>query len=438
VTSTYDWDAEQIANPPAHDLDAEERVLGALFFDLDALDAVAEVLVPGDFYRPAHEVTYRAMITMRAAGVQIDPLTVADWISREMGGDLAALGGAREAPGYLMRLYDSRRAVGGAPAAVGAAEIVAERALNRHAEENFNRCLQLLRSAGADTREIVARAAEELDAVMRHAAEADDPMAGQMTGRAFTTRHRVRMPALIPGLLHVLDRVVIVGGEGRGKSVLRDQFACAAAAGVHPFVPTTRFPPLRVLIIDLENPTDLLQDRLEAMMGLAAQWGEWDDDRLRVWSHPGGLDLRDPGDVHRLAANIRKARPDLVLAGPVKKMYHDRGETSDHAMVTEKWDALRMRHRFALMLEHHQPTGNVRRPDRPGGSGIWMSWPESGLLLKPAPKDAPKDALAVSAFRGHRRPGIIWPVELQRAPWGGQWPWQARYPQESLLDGEAR
>jgi len=417
---------------PVAEADAEERqVLGAMLWSPAIVDACAEIIIPEDFWRPAHQVIYAAIVTMNAGGEPVDALTVREWIDAQ--GELQALGGHQAGAAMLVDLYTG---VGlpSVAAAISHARIVRDRALRRRIDAFLLSSRQTV-AAGASEPPlaIIARLQEMLDTASAHADDEADPLARQMTGRAFIGRHRLRRPALIPGVLHELDRLVVVGMEGKGKSMLLEQIGVAAVAGIHPFLLTpTR--PARVLRLDLENPTDLQQDRAEALMELGSAYPDWDYDAYRVWSHPAGLNLRDPADLHRLAANIRQARPDLVLAGPVKKMYHDSGETKDHSMVCEAWDRLRTRFGFALVLEHHMPAGNIRRPDRPSGSGIWMSWPESGVTLKPAGKDQPPDSLRVSSFRGHRRPGIVWPERLDRPLVGKSWPWQAVYPAGTLTD----
>ncbi|MGH8882567.1 MAG: AAA family ATPase, partial [Stackebrandtia sp.] len=57
---------------------------------------------------------------------------------------------------------------------------------------------------------------------------------------------------VVPGLLERGDRLILTGFEGLGKSMLIRQMATMMAAGLDPFK-WTEMPPVRVLLIDLEN-----------------------------------------------------------------------------------------------------------------------------------------------------------------------------------------
>ena len=78
---------------PPHNLQAEESVLGAMLLSRDAIGAVSEQgLVPGDFYRPAHQHVFDAIRALYSTGSPVDTVTVADELRRN--GLLAEIGGA--------------------------------------------------------------------------------------------------------------------------------------------------------------------------------------------------------------------------------------------------------------------------------------------------------------------------------------------------------
>jgi replicative DNA helicase len=128
-----------------------------------------------------------------------------------------------------------------------------------------------------------------------------------------------------------------------------------------------------------------------------------------------------------LAEHIRRARPDLVVAGPVYKMTEDTGEHSEqtHSSVTRFWDQMRGRYGFALVMEHHPPLQTnmkAARIMRPAFSGVYSRWPEFGIALILTKGNT----LELSRFRGDRIAGRSWPVEIQRHDfWGRDWPWKA-------------
>jgi len=214
--------------------------------------------------------------------------------------------------------------------------------------------------------------------------------------------------------------------------------ATMACAGLHPFT-YQAIPPQRVLIIDLENNRDDMQDTLAHMVGLATQYAGWDPKALTVWHHPQGLDLRSGEGQYRLAAAIRKARPALVVAGPVWKMART-GKDGHEAVawdVSNVWDRLRAEHHFALWMETHPLAGSPGRKSRewrPKGGELWQAWPEAGMSLVPAGKGEPEGSLSVRWFRGQRGHGRVWPERFTRRTFGAGWPWEAVYPAGTLFD----
>lgn len=61
---------------PPQNIDAEQSVLGSILIDNNAIIKVADVLVPKDFYFPAHEKIYQAIYDLHEKHQPIDILTV--------------------------------------------------------------------------------------------------------------------------------------------------------------------------------------------------------------------------------------------------------------------------------------------------------------------------------------------------------------------------
>ncbi len=61
--------------PPAN-LEAEQSVLGAVLLRAQALDQVADLLTPEDFYRPSHGYIFQAMLDLANRGEPVDLVTV--------------------------------------------------------------------------------------------------------------------------------------------------------------------------------------------------------------------------------------------------------------------------------------------------------------------------------------------------------------------------
>jgi replicative DNA helicase len=150
-----DAPSEDFGRQPPQDLAAEQSVLGGMLLSKDAIADVLEKLRPGDFYRPAHQNVYDAILDLYGRGEPADAVTVAAELDRR--GLLRRIGGAP----YLHTLISM------VPTAANAgyyAEIVAEKALLRRLVEAGTRVVQYgyAGAEGADVAEVVDRAQAEI------------------------------------------------------------------------------------------------------------------------------------------------------------------------------------------------------------------------------------------------------------------------------------
>lgn len=76
---------------PPQNTDAEQWVLGAILLNDGVLPDVTEILKPDHLYRDTHQVIYRRILSLHAAGKPVDALILADELERH--GELAAVGG---------------------------------------------------------------------------------------------------------------------------------------------------------------------------------------------------------------------------------------------------------------------------------------------------------------------------------------------------------
>lgn len=157
--------SEDFGRQPPQDQAAEQAVLGGMLLSKDAIADVLEKLRPGDFYRPAHQNVYDAILDLYGRGEPADAVTVAAELDRR--GLLRRIGGAP----YLHTLIST------VPTAANAgyyAGIVAEKALLRRLVEAGTRVVQYgyAGAEGADVNEIVDRAQSEIyDVTERRTAE---------------------------------------------------------------------------------------------------------------------------------------------------------------------------------------------------------------------------------------------------------------------------
>lgn len=66
---------------PPHNHEAEQSVLGAIFLEPQALITAAEVVMPEDFYRVAHQRIFETMLRLSDQGKAIDVVTVTEELS---------------------------------------------------------------------------------------------------------------------------------------------------------------------------------------------------------------------------------------------------------------------------------------------------------------------------------------------------------------------
>jgi replicative DNA helicase len=185
--------AEDFGRQPPQDLAAEQSVLGGMLLSKDAIADVLERLRPGDFYRPAHQNVYDAVLDLYGRGEPADAVTVAAELDRR--GLLRRIGGAP----YLHTLIST------VPTAANAgyyAGIVAEKALLRRLVEAGTRVVQYgyAGAEGADVNEIVDRAQAEIyDVTERRTAEDFVPL-----------------EALLQPTMDEIDAIASQGGISRG------------------------------------------------------------------------------------------------------------------------------------------------------------------------------------------------------------------------------
>jgi len=185
--------SEDFGRQPPQDAAAEQAVLGGMLLSKDAIADVLERLRPGDFYRPAHQNVYDAILDLYGRGEPADAVTVAAELDRR--GLLRRIGGAP----YLHTLIST------VPTAANAgyyAGIVAEKSLLRRLVEAGTRVVQYgyAGAEGADVAEIVDRAQAEIYDVTE--------------GR--TSEDFVPLEELLQPTMDEIDAIASQGGISRG------------------------------------------------------------------------------------------------------------------------------------------------------------------------------------------------------------------------------
>ena len=96
-----DQKPEKAAITPPNNLAAEAAVLGAILFDNNVYQFIADILTPPDFYAPAHREVYAVAANMIQTGRVADGVTLREYFEHRE--KLAEIGGAK----YLVDLLDA-------------------------------------------------------------------------------------------------------------------------------------------------------------------------------------------------------------------------------------------------------------------------------------------------------------------------------------------
>ncbi len=183
---------------PPQDIAAEMSVLGGMMLSKDAIADVVEVLRSNDFYRPAHQVVYDAVLDLYGRGEPADAITVANELVRS--GQIARMGGAD----YLVTLIQT------VPTAANAgyyAQIVSERATLRRLVTAGTRIVQMGYDTASGSSDIVGSVDDVVDRAQAEIYEVTDRR---------TSEDYVHIESLLQGTMDEIDRISATGGIGTG------------------------------------------------------------------------------------------------------------------------------------------------------------------------------------------------------------------------------
>jgi hypothetical protein len=398
-------------NEPIQNVVAEKQILGSLMQQPALAERVFAIASPNDFNVPAHAHLAAVLHRRFLAGEPMHASAVLTAVTAD--GALGKIGGGP----YLFELVQQVEV----PASASLlAEDVRRCSTRRGLVEIGTRIAQRARSEECEPLAVTSEAQVQL---------ADVTEAELITGNItvptladFLSAEDDAEDWVIPGLLAREDRMILTGAEGLGKMMLLRQIAVTAAAGIHPF---THQPmrPRTVLLVDLENPAQIMRQTIRKMVEQAKIKSSRHDvaDRVYVERRPEGLNLAEPANVAWLMKRVTLCDPDILIIGPLYKLMNDNPNDEATARAcTVALDLVRTRGRCALLLEAHAghaTSGMTDRPVRPTGSSLWLRWPEFGYGLRRAKTDDAHEFRRVEfvAWRGARGERD-WPSELIADP----------------------
>jgi len=209
---------------PPQDVLAEQSVLGGMLLSKDAISEVVEILRERDFYRPAHELIYDAILDLYSRGEPADPVTVSAELTKR--GDLTRAGGAP----YLHTLISS------VPTAANAsyyAKIIRERAIMRRLVEAGTKIVQLGYTTEGEVDDAVNQAQAEVHAVTERRAAEDYIQLSELLPAAFDEIEKISSGVVGEGVktgfkdldalthgFHPGNMIVLASRTAVGKSTL--------------------------------------------------------------------------------------------------------------------------------------------------------------------------------------------------------------------------
>jgi replicative DNA helicase len=410
-----------MASTEPNDIPAEQAALGAMITSAAVAQVLAKTLVPEDFYRPAHQTIFKAILADIRDGLTPDAITVNTRLMAS--GDSAVTGGGI----YLHTLMEA------CPVAVNGpvyAATVREHAISRRVRQAGTRLIDWAQSRDGDSAGLVDRTLREIEAVRDSGQPTGGPRAKPVYEFLDVPDDQDAYDWVIPGLMERADRLILTGVEGGGKSELFRQMAVCTAAGIHPFS-FDPIPPQRVWILDRENSERHTRRKLWPLMDQAnSMRATVEPENLWVDSGPERMDLARDRDVSWLLSEVAAIRPDIAFLGPLYKLApRALNDDSEAAPVLAALDMIRERG-VAICIEAHAGHGTGpggQRDMRVRGSAAFMGWPEFayGLRWAETSTNLVREVDFV-AWRGDRDTGRAWPERLKG---GGPWPWTGIYPE---------
>lgn len=185
-----------------HNLVAERNLLGAMLVSSAAIDVAHRLVTADEFYAVAHKTTFATCVDLWLSGTAVDFVSVSE-ANRRLDPDVPRLTSAE------MR---DMQAVGiGERAVTRYAEIVADHAALRQLQSIGQRIHDAARDL-AEPAELVEEAKGWIDS-------AYTPTGDEPPGPDIDTflAEKIHTDWLVPDFLERGERVILTGGEGRGK-----------------------------------------------------------------------------------------------------------------------------------------------------------------------------------------------------------------------------
>lgn len=323
MARNYQKSSESAARMPPQSIDAEMSVLGALMLDKDAMFRIADILRPADFYKPAHQEIFQAMLDLIDKREPIDVVSVKNRLRERE--ELEAIGGmsyltslvnlvpAASSVHHYARIVGRKRVHRDLIAAASAISEIAydeKRDIERVLDEAEQRIFSISQTSLPQKFFHVKEALEEAWRRIEETHSGEKKLRGITTG--FTD-----LDAKLSGLQRS-DLVVLAARPSLGKTALALDIARNAAMIGN----------MAVGVFSIEMSKDQVLDRLLAQEAEVDLWklrtGNLpDDDLVKIQKAMAGLadapifidDIASPTvlQIRAMARRLQAERKDLGL-----------------------------------------------------------------------------------------------------------------------------
>lgn len=253
-------------NVPPHSVDAEQAVLGGILLTPEVLDEVISVLVPEDFYLPAHRLIYSACLYLLNKNAPINMVSVREYLK-----DNAML----EESGGAVYLATLAQAVVSSARADYYAGIVRDKAQLRSLISSCSSIITHCFEPGLDARAMLDESEQAIMNVAERRSDKTYKSSAELTAKVFEeldarARNRDQLTGVNTGYRSIntmtggfqrSDLIILAARPAMGKTAFALNLAMRAAEG------DSSQPGIPVAIFSLEMSMDQLIQRMLCARG---------------------------------------------------------------------------------------------------------------------------------------------------------------------------
>ena len=296
-----------------HNIEVEQSVLGSLMLNPAAVEQVARIIKPSDFYRPAHGEIFDAICSLAARDEPVDLITVQEELRRK--GKLSEIGGTE----YLMTLLS---VVPSAARVIHYASIIRDLSIER---KQISVCTQIVEALRNNSTAEASEKIKELDELSK--LKSDDGVIPHLTFSEALQSDDVSITWIVDKLIPKKGITMITGDSGVGKTWFALQLAISACIGA-PFLDEFTASALAALYIDAEAGEILLKRRAKeiwnAITSDVPEIGEYykdNENKISLRLSYQEIDLMNTEFVDRLLRDIELTGTELVIIDPFNRVF---------------------------------------------------------------------------------------------------------------------